>query len=590
MERVLCRSRLELVDEQVRTLLQRENSNAGAVDVLCDEAQVVDPKLHRNDLEAVDRPTLDHESSGSNDEHMKPADDAHHQPAPTRLFLHDVALTLGVEVAAVTSSLLLTSLISRWLGARALSEYLLLRRVLSWVVSGTMLGLATGLPRFVAHAAGQREANNGHGQEESEYFLAASVCMIPNAIFLALLMVYCRGAFAQLMFGNHQETGLVMALALLLVGFAIHRVVYGYYRGLLEMERANLLELCNATLLPLAVILALFRTQPIGAMMFAVGGLMTVIGAMFAIPIVGHLRKLSQPRNIGARCKELMKFGIPRVPGDFGAAALTALGPMLAAHYMKIAKVSPLLLGLNMLMVTGYAAGPLGVVLLSKVSMMLGRNKHNELHARLRLLVVAVMEVSVLTCIQLAIFADVIVRVWVGPAFANEMGVIRMVLMAIPPYLFFVALRSTIDAATVKPANTTNVLVSLSVCLGLIGSWIALFHAHSLLVAIAGSLLASQVLLAILTARTFRRFYGLAIPWRRLMPSFAVAFVLGTVAFALHWLHSGPVPAIEAIGAELTLTTIYLVVLGKRGSDWISYMWNVGVRRRADWPANIVQP
>jgi O-antigen/teichoic acid export membrane protein len=414
--------------------------------------------------------------------------------------------------------------------------------------------------------------------------------MIPNAIFLALLMVYCRGAFAQLMFGNHQETGLVMALALLLVGFAIHRVVYGYYRGLLEMERANLLELCNATLLPLAVILALFRTQPIGAMMFAVGGLMTVIGAMFAIPIVGHLRKLSQPRNIGARCKELMKFGIPRVPGDFGAAALTALGPMLAAHYMKIAKVSPLLLGLNMLMVTGYAAGPLGVVLLSKVSMMLGRNKHNELHARLRLLVVAVMEVSVFTCIQLAIFADVIVRVWVGPAFANEMGVIRMVLMAIPPYLFFVALRSTIDAATVKPANTTNVLVSLSVCLGLIGSWIALFHAHSLLVAIAGSLLASQVLLAILTARTFRRFYGLAIPWRRLMPSFAVAFVLGTVAFALHWLHSGPVPAIEAIGAELTLTTIYLVVLGKRGSDWISYMWNVGVRRRADWPANIVQP
>ena len=42
-------------------------------------------------------------------------------------------------------------------------------------------------------------------------------------------------------------------------------------------------------------------------------------------------------------------------------------------------------------------------MLLSKVSMTLGKKQHDEVQARLRLLVVAVMEVSVFTCIQLAV-------------------------------------------------------------------------------------------------------------------------------------------------------------------------------------------
>ena len=510
----------------------------------------------------------------------KPLPDNRDSSAPSRIFLHDLALTMGAEAATVIVSLLLTSILSRWSGPRVLSEYLLLRRVLSWTMSGTLLGFATGLPRYVAHAAGRRE------RDEPAYFLAASICMIPAAVVAGGLMLLYRGSFAEWFFGNRQETGLVMALALLLLGYAIHHAVYGYYRGLLDMKRANLFALCNTALLPLVVILLLFRSQPIGAIMFALGGLMVVMGALFAVPILLKLHLRTRSRTLRARCGDLLEYSVPRVPGEFGSAALTALGPILAAHYMNIAQVSPLLLGLNMLMVIGYAAGPLGLLLLSKVSMMLGRNQHEEVQSRLRLLVVAVMEVSVFTCIQLAVFADVVVRAWVGPGFEDQMSVIRLVLLAIPPYLFFVALRSTIDAATVKPFNTANVLISLGVYLGLIAGWVMILHGQYLLLCIAGSLLGSQILLAALTARTFRRFYAVGIPWRKLGPSFVIAFVLGAVAITLRGLQSGPVPLLEVILVEAVLISIYLALLVKLGSRWVAYTWNVGICRRGDWPTN----
>lgn len=502
-------------------------------------------------------------------------------PARGRLFVHDVALTMGTEAVAMAASLLLTAIVSRWMGATPLSEYLLLRRVLSWTIAAALLGLSTSLPRYVAHSAGNSR------RDGAAYFVAALVCMVPAAIAAGVILVLNRGIFAGWLFGSANEAELVIGLALLILGYSGHKAVYGYYRGLLDMTRANLLDLVNMAFLPLLVVLALAHSQTVAVMMSAVGVLMTVSSAVFAIPVLKRLR--GGPLELGKRCRQLLEYGVPRVPGEFGAAAVTAVGPLVAVHFVSISKLSPLLLGLNILLVVGYAASPLGVVLLSKVSMMLGHNKLELVQSRLRLLVVAVTELSVFSCIQLAIFADVVVRAWVGPRFGDQMGVIRTVLLAIPFYLFFMTLRSTIDAATVKALNTANVLISLAVYVGLIAICIWIFSTRSLLMSIAVSLLISQVLLAALTARTFRRFYHIGIPWRQITPSLSAALALGGVALAFRAWQSGPLPMVEAAGVECVLAAVYVAVLARLGSGWLAYTWRVGVRGDANWPEPVEQ-
>lgn len=503
---------------------------------------------------------------------------------PKSLFIYDLALTMGAETGAVISGIVLTSMVGRELGVKSLSEYLLLRRVLTWVLAATMVGLTTGLPRYVAHAFGHRK-NEEHG-----YFLAALLCLIPAALVTGVILILARRHFALWFFGNFRETGLVMALAVLLFGFAIHRAVGGYYRGLLEMKQANLLELCNTVLLPLAVVITQLHRMPIGAMMFTIGVLMTLSSSLFAVPLVLRLHWASSWKKLSPHFRELLSYGVPRIPGEFGSATLMVLGPILAAHYMNIGAISPLLLGLNILMVIGYAAGPLGSMLLSKVSMMLGQNQQEELRTRMRLLVVGILEISVFASLQLVIYADVVVRAWVGRGFDKDMNVIRVIMLAIPFYLFFVALRSTIDAATVKPLNTANVLISLGVYGGLMIAWKVVFPGRSLLIGIAGSLLLSLVLLALLTAHTFRKFFGLGIPWRRLVPSFAVAAVLGAMALVLDHVVAGPVSLLTAALEEALLIAVYVAILAWRRSGWIVYIWNVGICRREDWPVSAARP
>lgn len=488
------------------------------------------------------------------------------QPAPRRRqFLHDVALTMGAEASVVASSLILTAIVSRWMGARPLSEYLLLRRVLSWSVAVTLLGLETGLPRYVAHAAGSLE------REEPAYLVAGFLCTIPTAIAVAMIMIFNRAIFAYWLFGDLHESGLVIALALLLFGYSIHRCVYGYYRGLLDMTRANVQELANSAFLPLVVVLLLAHGQTVAFMMGLTGAVMALSAALFAWPALRRLRGASL--ELVARCRDLLRYGVPRVPGEFGAAAVTAIGPLLAVHFLRLARVSPLLIGLNMLLVIGYAAGPLGVVLLSKVSMMLAHGEHEAVRARLRLVLAGVVELSVFACFQLAVFADVIVRAWVGPGFEDQMNVVRLVLLTVPPYLFFMVLRSTIDAVSVKPYNTANVMISLATYVGLIVLYIRIMPSESLLTGIAASLLVSQSLLALLTARTFRHFYGLSIPWRQLAPSLLIAAALGGAALGLRQWQSGPMPVAEALGAECAMIGLYFAALTRLRSSWLSYSW-----------------
>jgi len=518
-----------------------------------------------------------------------PTEAAHTAQPPAQMsgrprpFVHDVVLTLTAEVTVMASSLAVISILGRWLDAHALSEYMLLRRVLAWLLAGVLAGLSTALPRYVARAAGLKRGS------ETTYFSASLVLLFPLCVLFSAALFAFQQQWASWLFGERSEAALVVALAILLSGMVIHRTVYGYFRGLLAMSRANAMEVLNLAIVPLVIVALLHRSGSIALMVGVIGGVTLLFGALFAVPVARHAFESSW-RNLTASCRELLEYSVPRVPGDVGAAALQAIGPVIAVHYLPLAQVAPLLLGLNILLVTGYAVGPLGTVLLSKLSMMLGQDRHEEVQTRLRFLVAAILEISVFACLQLVVFADVAVRTWVGSRYLANINVIRLVLLAIPSYLFYVALRSAIDAVTVKPCNAMNVLASLALFLTMTAISIRFLPRHVLLAAIAASLLVAHILLGWLTARTFRRFFALRTPWKRMAPSLLTALALGGLAFAGRWALGELQSPLWAAAFEAALIVAYVAVLAGRGSGWIAYTWNVGLRGRRNWQFGSARP
>lgn len=490
-------------------------------------------------------------------------------------FIWDVALTFGAESAVLVSSLLLISVLGRWLGPVALAEYLLVRRVSTWFLAGSRLGLATALPRYVALASGTK----ARGRECPAYFLGGAATMMISAVFVGVILVVGRHGFADLFFGRGNHGTLVLAMALLLVGTSTQSSVYGYYRGILDMVRANAVTVAALAVLPLAVVVGLASTKSVPLIVGAIGGLTVVVSVLFVVPLFRRIPWDRLP-PLAPKTSELLRYGLPRVPGDFGQAALLAVGPVVAAHYVSMARLSSLLLGLGMLMVIGYAVSPLGVVLLSKVSIMLGKGAMESVRARLEHLAVAVPELSVFACVQLLVFADIAVRIWVGSKFLGDIDVIRLLILAIPPYLYYVMLRGTVDAAAVRAHNAESVLIALGVHLVLLFAAVTMVPARFLLEAVAASLLLSLVVLGFLTLRIFCRLYGVRLAWCRSAPAVGAALGLGGVAWLFRRIHGSPVQPIEVCLLECGLCLAYLGILRRLGSSWVDLAWKMAFPKR----------
>jgi O-antigen/teichoic acid export membrane protein len=488
----------------------------------------------------------------------------------------DVGLTAVTQFATFAGGLLVISLLGRLLGPALLGEYLLVRRIAAWLKSGTEMGLGIALPRTVAHAlqepSGGREA----------YFAVDAACVGTAGITLGVVLYLGRTHFAEWFFGERMAMGLIVPLSLFLLGLLGHAAVYGYYRGRLAMARANAVEFIDLALIPVSATVFFWRTHSVAAVLSAIGAATLLSAACFARNILRE-RSRDVPWHARKRAAELLRYGLARVPGEFGSGALLSLGPIIASHFLPMAQVSSLLLGMSLLMAVSLGVTPLGLVLLSKVSMMLAQDRLAEIRVNLAFLLAAVLELSIFVCLQVVVFADTLIRTWVGDAFPGRMGVIRIVALAIPPFLFYVTLRSVIDATSVKAYNARSILIALGVFLTLAFAATKILPPDYLLEGIATALLCAFIVLAALTARTVRRLYNLRLVWRDSGFPLLVGFLLGGASFIFHWANGFRTSLAELVLLQLTVAAIFFCAARKFRSGWLPYLWST-ISRAAQEP------
>jgi O-antigen/teichoic acid export membrane protein len=472
--------------------------------------------------------------------------------------------------------MIVTSLFGRLLGVLALGEYLLLRRVWAWMTTVVQLGMQVALPRYVAHAAGGQETRNNCGK----YFLAAGSCMAGMIVLTTLVLNAGRREFAGLVFGDAHFMHLILPLSLLLAAYAVHGVVYGYYRGILSMGRANALAFCNYSLIPVLSVLGFYHTASTAKIVSGIGVGVAAVSCLFSIKIFRSYIQRDSLR-FSRHALELIRYGIARIPGDFGAGAIFALGPIVAAHFMPLARVSSLLLGASVLVSVSVCATPLGVILLSKISMMLVQDRIADVRTGLQHMLRAVLELSVFACLQVVIFADVLIRFWVGSQFLNDLVVIRLAASAIPFYLFYVTFRTVVDAGSIKAYNARNLVISLAIFLATTALAITVLSRGHLLEGIAVAQLISIAALAFLTARSLYELYDVRMRWRDSVLAIASALLLGAGSLALHWLTGDKLHIALLVLFEFAIWPLYLGLLSWQGSTWMPFIWKTAFQERA---------
>lgn len=487
------------------------------------------------------------------------------------LFL-DLGLTAITSAAVLVSGLVIVSLFGKLMGAVALGEYLLLRRVYQWLQSISLLGIHNALPRYVALTDKE--------PPERDRFLLGGIVFGGIATLVCVTVLYLgRSSFSEWFFGKAELGPLVLALALFLAGGSAHAIVYAFYRGRLEMKRANMLQTLNMVLVPLAAVIFFFHTRSTALIVDVMGAGMLLISVLYGIPLLpqafrARSRGATQP--IGA----LLRYSVPRVPAVFGLGALLAVGPVVASHVLPLKDVTALLLGMAIMGGISASAEPLGLILLSKVSMIVSEDRLGEFRVHLEYLQEAVIACYVFICLQAIVFADVLVRAWVGARFTGEIDVIRLTLIAVPFYLLFAALRNVIDASSVTPYNMYNIMIAGAVFVALLGAAVYFMPHHLVLEGITGATVAGFVVLAWLTLRTTRKLFALEISWKRWASAIFLSGALAGMSVLLRRAIGGQITLLQAAFIEILVSVVFLGVLKMARSPWLPFFWNLALQRR----------
>lgn len=334
------------------------------------------------------------------------------------------------------------------------------------------------------------------------------------------------------------------------------------------MKVANLLWSIGIGVLPVALLISIPGCTV--RLLIGLTGLgLCAMTAVFVVPIVRRVL-LHWPRGqIRTSAKELLRYSLPRVPGDFAMMALLGVGPVLAAHYAAMREVGYLSAGQSLLWLMTVSVTPLGIVLLPRISNLLAQGKEQVVRENLNDLLSATMHLSIFLVVQIVIFLDVAVRFWLGDEFVEGVPIMRVVVLALPFHLVYVAMRSPIDAAVVKAVNARNLIASLAVFLVAAVAALLCRRMISPALGLGIAVTAGFCVLGFLTCLSAKRVYDIGLSFKSLLPVIPLTSVLGVAAWALKsFLLPGVAGIIQLAVFELCLLAIYVFLLDRCQIEW----------------------
>jgi O-antigen/teichoic acid export membrane protein len=364
--------------------------------------------------------------------------------------------TFATEFAVLACQLVTYKLAAHFLGKAGFAEYAVARRTISLIYPVPLLGVAVALPRYVAHAIG-----GGNGHRKERYFGAAVWCMGSGLLVCVLLMNLFPGILAYVFFAGRSYADLLFPLSILLVGLVFHTLAYSYFRGSQTMRRANVLQVVNYGIVPFVAFL-FFRSN-VRSVLMALGVLSTLVaGVALAFAPVRHAAE-----DVTAEAKELLRYGIPRVPGDFVQMALLTLPVTFVAHFSGVQAAGYVAFGVSVLNMIGSLFSPLGLILLPKASRMLAAGDLGELRSHVTQIVKITLSISILLVVTLEFTAGQLVRLYLGPNFSEAVGFLRLLVLAAVPFSLYCVLRNLVDAFHQGAVNARNLIIAFAAFLAL---------------------------------------------------------------------------------------------------------------------------
>lgn len=373
------------------------------------------------------------------------------QPSP---FLKDVFLTAITSALTVGSLVFSLRLIAQGLGSSEFGAYCLARQILSASIPFSTVGMSVALARCVAMAGSDRQRHD----------LLVSALLIVTAVMLALygVTVTLKARITLLAFRESSYEPLLIGTVCLLGAYTYYSVLYGFHRGSNEMGRANLWQIITMSLIPVGVAVVCSHYGKAELIVLPMAALSGVVVAPLVLSLFKNTGGPKEDRSLGWAARQLVSYGLPRVPGGLAYGGILSVGPFLAPYFGSMKEAGYLVVGQSLFRIAEGAIEAFGIVALPRVAALVAEERHGFLRQRVNDIVIMILHLGLFMTPRLFLWSDWIITVWIGSDYAEGVPLVRLLSLGLIPYLAFAMLRSFIDGIQRKAVTTFHSFISLS--------------------------------------------------------------------------------------------------------------------------------
>jgi len=474
----------------------------------------------------------------------------------SKRFFGQTALVAAGTLAVSACTVLVMRTYTQRYGAFDLSAVLVFRLYGSLLLACAALGMPIALQRTVAYLSSRPER-------------AASAAVAGLVIAGVSLAATCSvsAIFAEWiarLLDTERATPLWRAFMLLTYVQALASMVI-----LVQLAREHVFESVATSvgalgLSPLACVL-LFRNSDLPRLIVWTALLTAIVALPSLVRIVRWMLDQSRVKP-WSEAANLFRYGLPRVPGNALEPALDLVLPWMAMlSGAGLIGAGYLAIGLALMRPFNPISGALSQMLIPTSAAAVARGDIDAHTLRARHVAQWALHLGIFATFQMIIWADVLIRLWLGPDFDAAAGVVAIVCLSLAPSFLFACLRGLIDGETEKAVNTRNLGTAIVVFAAVSGllSWLHLGGVAALGLAY----LVSRVTLAALTLRYVTRTHRLRFLALRPWTSLAWGALLGVGAIALRRLLPSDYGVLEMATYVPFAAVVYLVAMTASGME-----------------------
>jgi len=347
-------------------------------------------------------------------------------------FSKDFLVTVINAIGIVTGVFLLNAYIARIHGIDVLGEYLLIRRTIFSAIGIFLIGMNIGLPFYIA-----KGNDNSYGKSAIISFIFIT---IP---FLLLFTILIKLRVINLFLPE-----LIWPIFVYAIGANILNLAIGLYRGHLNMLGASIISFIGSILIPVVLFLIY---KDLSTILILIGSSVTLLSIL--VYFLREKNILSLNINF-TEINNLLKYGFERIFSFLSQFVLLAGIPLLLYNEISKTSLAYLNSSISLIRLSLIIIGPIGFIILPRVSKMVVNSSRGELETKIRIILSLIFFVGIIGMALMLFYGPVILKFWLGEISKEGAIISRLIAFSIPLFMVTGILRSIIDSVSERGYNS----------------------------------------------------------------------------------------------------------------------------------------